>query len=367
MHLIAGKRIFRQDQQSSLPELGDYSPVQNILSVFWEEALHPPLLILLDGDMSHYDAALSAAMSPSKMLSTTCDGIRKHRAEARSVQENLDSFWRYCAPGCLFVDVRSLAKYTTSDTTISTSIIGPTLLEWPESVILRPEQRDRVLERSVVLVVLALGEVSTWRESSAQGCRNNVSKNLQQIGIPNDSVAEIPGMNFFQEAMVPLFAGGQFNRLLLAQVSLLASMYMARIEQDEGRSKWLGLAAQALLPLLNEYGLLSDRRGWEVEDVDQIHNLELRETFQFQLKAKIILTAWCCLKFEKSSAASYAGTMTLSSVEHRIFVPWNPFTDLDRMLYDKVFGVCADREFSLLLTLLVGVRIDDPIGPLQGQ
>ena len=174
-------------------------------------------------------------------------------------------------------------------------------------------------------------------------------------------------MNFFREAIVPLSGGGQFNRLLLAQVALLAGMYMASIEQNEGRSKWLGLAAQALLPLLEEHGLLSGKCGWDTEDVDRIHKLELRETIQFQLKAKIILTAWCCLEFEKSIAASYVETMSLSSVEHRIFVPWNPFTDLDRMLYDKVFGVCADREFSLLLTLLVGVRIDDPIGPLQGQ
>ena len=50
--------------------------------------------------------------------------------------------------------------------------------------------------------------------------------------------------------------------------------------------------------------------------------------------------------------------MSLSSVEHRIFVPWNPFTDLDRMLYDKVFGVCADREFTLLLKLLAKVEVD---------
>ena len=315
------------------------------------EALPPPLELHLDGESAHCGAALSAAMSFSKTLSTTSDGTRRHRAAARNVQEILNSFWKYCSPGCLFVDVRTLAKYTTSDTTSSISIVDPRLLEWPK-------QRDHLLKRSVVLVVLALGEVSTWKESSAQGCRNCVSNNNQQIGLSDHSVAGIPGMNFFREAMLPLSAGGQFNRLLLAQVSLLASMYMAKIEQNKVRSKWLGLAVEALLPLLNGYGLLSGKRGWDVEDVDEIHNLELRGTLQFQLKARIILTAWCCLKFEKSIAVPYVETKSLLSVEHRIFVPWNPFTDQDRMLYDRIFGVCADSEFTLFLTLLAGVGED---------
>lgn len=307
--------------------------------------------------------APNAAMPSSESTPTTGDDNRGQKTAGKSVQVLLDDFLTYYSPSCLFVDVRTLAKYTTSDASISTCIIDPTLLEWPESVLLRPHlQRDYLLERSLVLVVLALGEISTWNEFSTQGRYDPVSNDNQQERGSDDLIAPIPGIKFFREAMVPLFAGGQFNRLLFAQVSLLASMYMAGTKQSVECCKWLHLAAKALLPLLSEYGLLSGKDGWDKQDICRLHSSELHETVSHQLKARIVLTAWCCLKFEKSVVEPYTQTKALSSVEHRMFIPWNPFTDQDRMLYDRIFHVCADRAFSCLLVLLVAQEIGRPMG-----